>query len=384
MIANPVLYVADTGETIYGGKTRPLPAWVSALALDYAYRIPDTKQSSVDPVPPVSPAGSGGVSSKTHAWCGMSLRKLGSIIKKGATGGHGDYFGNECDELQLNTAVPAWIQTKAPSTSGNIIQLSPVYLDYTRASLHTYWGTQYDDINDMMLIVSSNGSLNVVLPNPPPGWPWPSASSTVFMGQKHSDKQWTAPNELPALPWGQSSSGDLCCKNDLTGEIFYVKGQGGSMHKYSPLTKTWSVVGSWYLNGFSRGSAIDSSRNRMLVCGGDGGSEDPVVRSTINASSVAVTFTGLGPTVLRSSMYPGVIYDPIGDRFLVFIDTAPNMTIYIVNAETFAVSLYSYTGAPIEQKPAGVLNSVQWVPELRGFALQNGHTKDVIFTRLHL
>lgn len=371
--------LASASRSVVRGRAPPassLPAWTQALALWEQGEIANTALSSVEPA--VWPLGKN-PSNKISAWNGATLRRAGSIYMLGAAGGHGDYHGNELNAIELNVEVPAWAELRGPTVDADIIKLTPVYLDGRRSAVHTYWSTQYDNINDRMLIVSSGGPHgSTPPPDPPEGWTWP-VGTPVLMGFDRAANDWTAPDDLPAIPFSTGSA-DLCCTNGATGEIFYVKSQEGTMRKYSPTANAWSTVGSYYMNGGYRGSAIDTVRNRMLIVGDFSGSLDPVVRSTLDASAVSATFGGLGPTVLRSANYPGVVYDEENDCFLVFINTNP-ITIYRVDAATFEVTQPVLTGTPWAQRQNGIHNAVQYVPEMRGVALANEYAANMKFMR---
>ena len=300
----------------------------------------------------------------------------------GAAGGHADYTGNEVNTLVLNTATPTWVETKARSLPADVLTGTPVYLDLRRSALHTYWSTQYDNVNDQMLLMTSGGPNISGVPTPPPGHNWISTTG-VLMGFDRALNEWTHPDLLPRLPWGGSGSGDVCCTNGVTGEIFYVKPQGGWMHKYSPLTQTWSTVGAYYLPLPSGASAIDPVRNRMLIIGDFSLDAAPRVRSTLDAAAVAVTFGGLGPEVLTGFANAGLVYDEARDEFVAFINTSP-ITVYRINAATYEVSAANFSGVAPAQRSNGVLNSVQYVPELKGIVMANSYTDNVKFVRTAL
>lgn len=378
-MASPVpdSYSVGIGQAIYAGRSN-MQAWVQAHDPWEWFEIANTALSSVDPSP--WPMGKN-PSFKISAWNGTALKRQGSVVLLGAAGGHGDYPGNEVNALVLNTPVPAWSQLRGPSANADLIKETPVYLDLRRAALHNYWSTQFDSVNNRMLIVSSGGMHGTTgtPPAPPGNWEWP-INDAVFMGFDLGTNDWTHPNDLARFPWGSSGSADLCCTNYATGEIFYVKSQQGSMYKYNPSSDVWINVGSFFMNGGYRGSAIDPTRNRMLIVGGFSGTEAPIVRNTLNAAAVSVTFGGLGASALQMSGYPGVVYDEMNDCFLVAKNTNP-ITLYRVDAETFEVDIPVTTGTTPAQRPNAMLNAIQYVPELRGVVLVNSHSGNVKFMR---
>jgi hypothetical protein len=282
------------------------------------------------------------------------------------------------DALDLSVDTPAWAEVRGPTTEANVYLHTPVYGDLRRSSLHTYYATQFDEANNRMLIVSGGGPHGTPPPpNPPEGWAWPQ-NDLVLMGFDLGTGDWTHPDTLARLPAAYGTA-DLCCTHAGTGEVFAVKDSAGWMHKYSPAANAWSTVGAYYMNGGYRGSAIDHTRHRMLIVGGFGGTEDPVVRSTVDASAVSVTFGGLGISALRMNGYPGVIYDDANDCFLVFQNTNP-ITVYRVDASTWSVDAPTITGT-IASRTNGIHNAVQYVPELKGVVICNAYAGNVRFLR---
>jgi hypothetical protein len=79
--------------------------------------------------------------------------------------------------------------------------------------------------------------------------------------------------------------------------------------------------------------------------------------------------------------YPGVVFDEHNDRFLVIKNSSP-LTIYAVTPDTWAVSLLATTGLAVPARQNGILNAIQYVPELKGLVLAQSYTSDVYFMRL--
>lgn len=300
-----------------------------------------------------------------------------------AAGGHSDYCGNEHNEIELNTEVPAWVQRKASTVAAQIHQRTPVYLDNSRSASHTYWATQYDNVNDRMLIVSTGGPFDANgVPNCDPSWPY-QMGGNVLMGLDRATNLWTAPTQLAAFPFGSTSSADMCCTDPLTSDVYFVKSQQGRLWRYSPAANSWTDVGAWFLNGGYAGSAVDPVRNRLLCVGDVNGVRSPEVRSTTNAAAVSVSFGGLGAAALQMGGYPGVVYDEANDCFLVAKNGA-QIEVYRIDAATYAVDLPAITGTKPAQRPNSICNSFQYVPELKGVVIANSYTGNVQFMRTHL
>lgn len=359
-------------------STQSLPGWVSSLPIWEWYSIPNTALSSVAPSP--TPPGMTGPSAKISGWCGAALRRNGSHYIIGAAGGHADYYGNEVDALQLNAEVPVWVQLRAPSATADVLDRAVAYLDERRSASHNYWSSQYDNLLDRFVIAGTTVPFDGGAPAVPEGWPYVS-SAGVIMAFGWSGADWLAPDALPWLPFS-STAADLTCSNPLTGDIYVVKSQQGSMYKLASGGSSWQNVGSWYLNGGYAASAVDPTRNRILVVGDFSATRAPEVRSTATAASVSVTFGGLGSDALKMTGYPGIVYDEANDTFLVFKNTDP-ISFYRVDAASFFVDAPSTTGTAPAQRPNGILNSVQYVPELKGVVIANSYSGNVKFMRTH-
>lgn len=374
-----------------------LPLWAQGAAVQEWIEIDGTALSSVAPSPVDTRYGR--PEFKIGGWNGATLKRSGSVYMLGAAGGHGDYAGNEVNAIDLSLDAPAWTELKARSAVEDIYIYSTVNRDLTRSSPHNYWATQFDQVNNRMLICSGGGpwgtGIAAEFPNEAPTdpmWPWRTGAGSTpapdpvvapLMGFDLASGEWTPPEGVGSLGLMPVVIGtaDLVCANPITNEIFVNKPGSGALYKYNATTGSWTNVGSWYLNGGYAGSAVDPTRDRMLVVGDFGGSRDPFVRSTLNASAVSVTFGGLGAAALRMSGYPGVVYDEDNDRFLVFKNDNP-ITVYSVNAADFTVSLLTTTGTTPAQRQNGIHNSVQYAPELRGVVMANSYTGNVKFMRI--
>jgi hypothetical protein len=119
----------------------------------------------------------------------------------------------------------------------------------------------------------------------------------------------------------------------------------------------------------------------MLVVGGYSGSEPPQVYS-LSGSNIRIGFGGVGASILTRSGHPGVIFDERNDRYLAVANDASGfIKVYLINPSTWEVDEQVISGVPPSNRPRGIFNSVQYVPELRGFVMASGYTSDVYFIR---
>jgi hypothetical protein len=116
-----------------------------------------------------------------------------------------------------------------------------------------------------------------------------------------------------------------------------------------------------------------------LLVGG-WGNRAPEVRALASGVANPVSFGGLGASPITTGPYEGVVYDEANDAFLVFKNTNP-ISVYRVRASDFYVDQPAVSGTLPAQRPNGIHNAVQYVPELRGVVLANSYTGNVLFLR---
>jgi hypothetical protein len=357
-----------------------MPAWVTQLPLWQWYQIPNTALSSVEPSP--RPLGITGPQSKISAWCGASLKRSGSIYLLGAAGGHGDYAGNEVDALVLNTDVPKWIQLRGPTANADLLNDTQFYLDYRPAATHTYYSTQFINSLNRMLIFPSPGMAYGALPPPPGGWPYQGDKGWTFSFNLATN-DWDKPNQsgYPVAQW--PAYGDftacLCVKHPVTEDVYYSRNYGDGIWKWAAASNTWSRINPYGKAPWYAGAAIDPGRDRMLCVGGYG-SGSPEIRQVSNGAVTTTTFGGLGASSITLGNYPGVVYDEINYCYLVFRNSNP-IEIFRVQAGSLAIDQPTITGTKPAQRPNGVLNAIQYVPELRGIVIANSYTGNAFFMR---
>ena len=353
-----------------------LPSWVSSLPLWRWYELPNTALSSVDPVP--RPMGFTGPSSKIDAWCGATLRRAGSVYLIGAAGGHADYAGNEVDALALNVATPAWVQLRAPTPDSAVLDRAQFYLDNRPAATHSYYATQYIDRLDRMMVFSSAG-LTGLGTAAPANYPYTSSIGRSF-SFNYQARDWDAPDYVAQFPGIGDSIACLCVKHPVTGDVYLSRNSGDGWYRWTAALNTWRRLPGFARAPWYGGAAIDPRRQRMLVVG----SYSPIRPAVydLTGGSIAVTFRGLGEGPLGQLIgYPGVVYEEVLDRFLVFYNTDSGVKMYAVDAATWTVEEPLVTGVAPVRRTNGVLNAVQFVPELRGVVFANKHNGNVHFMR---
>ena len=364
-----------------------MPGWVSGLPLMEWYSIPNTALSSVHPSP--VPLGITGPRAKIDAWNGAALKRQGSIYMLGAAGGHADYAGNELNTLALNVTTPAWAQLRASTTNANIIDQGQFYLDLRPASTHTYYGSQFIDVLNRMIIVPSPGlSGPTTFPPMPAGWPYTyndkAARSFSF---NFTTGDWDSPDYVALYTGGGDFTAGLTVKHQLTGDIYMARNGSSGWWRLSP-NNTWTLLSNVTETNYA-GSCMDPLRNRILIHGAFNSATLPRVRD-LNGTNLNVTFTGLGAKALQfgnnvgdEGAYSSCVYDEVNDRFIViFNSNTGNIKIRRVHPTTWFVDEPVVTGTPPTNRVNGTLNAVQYVPELGGIVIAYDYFQNVKFMRL--
>jgi hypothetical protein len=364
------------GDSCLAGPSRfgPVPAWVSSLPLWQWYEIPGTALSRIDPTP--KPLGISGPSAKINAWCGAALRRNGSVYLIGAAGGHADYAGNEVSALALNVATPGWKQLRAPSANADIIDRTQFYLDRRPSATHTYYASQFIDELDRLMVFASPGVSG----------PFPAAPiDFAYTGDKRSASfnlatgDWDDPDYVAPFPASGDFTACLCVKHPRTGDVYYSRNYGDGWYRWTRVNNSWTKLSSSTRAPWYSGAAIDPLRDRMLIVGG----YSPVAAEVrdLNGIGMKVSFGGLGPVSLTRSGYPGVIYDEACDRYIVLYNFAGMIQVLHVDASNWRVEEPTMAGPAPAARTNGIQNSVQYVPELRGFVIANRHSGNVLFVR---
>ena len=358
-----------------------LPSWLSALALWQWYEIPNTLIGSVDPNP--MPPGQN-YPGKVTAWCGFAVAEYldssGALVAEmcyGASGGHGDYAGNEVDTLKLNATTPAWVERHARTPDAYIINHAQTYLaeprapTYHPASTHTYYLTTAINRFRHFSIFPYDGLEMGGQPEAPGGFPYPNgggrtATFDLIANQWKSIEytaQWTGAGGYP---------GSITCKDPHTEDVYYARNAGDGWWRWRPSSTggSWSRLSTSTRGLWEAGSAVDPWRKRILIVGATGGGFPPEVRN-LDGTQQSVTFGGLGAGEITVSGNPGVVYDYENDAYLAAWNSGgfwPNGTLNVrrIDAGTLVVDAPTITNpAPARHDPSNVVGGFRYVHSLR-------------------
>lgn len=354
--------------------TGPVPTWVANLPLWHWSEIPNTALASVAPA--VRRLGGTGPSSKIDAWCGATIKRRGSVYMLGAAGGHGDYAGNEVNSLALNVERPMWVESCPSSVNADIINGTQFYLDNRPSATHTYFATQFIDELDRMIVFASPG-INGQFPAAPANFPYVGDRRSYSFNVAAGD--WDSPDYVAQYPGDGDFTAALCAKHPRTGDVYYSRNYGTGWYRWTRATNTWVRLSGATRAPWYAGAAIDPARDQMLVVGGYNPMAPQVHR--LDGSALSVSFAGLGAAALTLPENPGVVFDEALDCFIVVRNEGDFISVLRVDASTWSVDKPTITGGIPAARRNGILNSVQYVPELKGIVIANSYHGNVWFMR---
>lgn len=257
----------------------------------------------------------------TAAWGGAAIDTTrGHLLVWG--GGHNDYRGNEVYRFDLATL--AWSRPWGPSADDQIPMggTHEVYDDGAPGSRHTYAGLTYVPAPHDALF-AMGGSL------------WQSGSFAV--GTWRFDlaaNAWTRGTDGPA----EQGFGDPCVYDPTTGHVF--RRANSRMLEYDPaadvfLDRANSDGGFWASNVTT---ALDPDARLMVMIGG-GRVDTYDLANDVYTQDVAIT--GADVTSLFGDGSPGMDFDPVTQRFVVW---GGGLDVYSFDPVTASFSLHAGAG----------------------------------------
>ena len=398
--------------------------WLSGKPLNQWFEIPGTALSSCPPSlgtstdmnhPTAAYNGIVGPAAKIVAWCGATLRPTGSVYLIAAAGGHGDYGGNEVNALVLNTPTPRWVELKASTPAVNAIDSLAVYLDLRRSSTHTYNTTQFVPQDDRLVILPYGAmgvsdlrdptaeqlSLyprRVVTSFKATNWTAASGGNDWDVAELAASTSTPRSGFYPPMPstWTFAEFGQVGCSDALTGDLYNGDNAYG-LWKYTRASGTWSKL-NFALSAYGAAIAIDQTvRNgesfrRILAVGQNSSGIPGIYRNDTGAKLTMGLESGSLPwSVLDVGQYNGAMYDAHNDCFWAFVNGVDgNFAQYKVEYVTpTTYRITKVTVAPVSGSTVpnfvgrnGIHNSIQYVPELKGFVVADTYTGNVHFMRV--
>lgn len=357
-----------------GGGVGPF-AWEPSSVGDWA-QISGSNLSAVDPSP--TREGNSGPSSKIAAWTSACVDVSRSIIYVFLAGGHLDYGGNEVNKIFLETNTPVWSEIFASSSNAIITTDQVYYSDGNPSPRHHFYGAFYDPyfgtLGRLLSIAGAYYSSSGAETN----------NFAVFnLDTNTYDANGDHPDISNDITIGGTNSPFAICMNPNNGDVYAWGGNfvivrwNQSSNTWTDLTSTATGIASW-IYGRKSASAWDSSRNRILMIGGDVPSNGTYTPSTNTFSEI--TLTGTAASAVSALSEAGMTYIPSRDSFLIKNGTSGG-TVYEIDASTFSCSIFSTTGGSsipaVANSSNGLYNKFLYLPRLKCCILIPEHTSGI-------
>jgi hypothetical protein len=313
-------------------------AAVRSMLSGHWLELPDTTLRSVLP----APLPRGNPKAIVTAWNGGAVDTLRSRLLIWG-GGHADYFGNELYALDLTTQKVSRLTDPSPAASS--ADCKEALPDGTPTARHTYGGMAYLPGDDALWI--TNGSLS------PCGFA--GTDSWMF---RFADRRWERVAENnPVRGYGVMAAYD-----PATGWI-YVKDRV-DFYAYASRSRSFRKLNSREQPvDYHLSAAIDTKR-RLFVMVGDG-----VQMIDLRTYEMTRPRTDGAPALITGRQSPGIAYDPIGDRIVVWHG---GDDVFALDMDGRRWSQVAVSKGPSVAAPQqGTFGRWGYVPQLRVFALVN-------------
>jgi hypothetical protein len=331
------------------------------------YQIPNTKLESVCPPNNFGDAGYDFHDSCRYviaAWGGgIADTKRNRLVVWG--GGHSDYSGNEVYALDLNSLQMVRLNDPTvPVTSGCAEALQGQMPN----SRHTYGNLSYVPSLDEM--VSVTGSLAAC-----------GGGSTATWTLELSNLKWTQQSPRGTAPfYGGGLAGTDYDQN--TGNVYVSDESYGEFATYDPRANTYKLLSKGNPTSTGMTAVIDPKRKLFFLFGGDPGNGGGVRVIDISGHDRSYKVKGLsvagcGPVL--TAVYPGVAYDPIQDRIVIWTG---GDAVFLFNPDTKSCTSVSYPNGPGAPQNNGTNGRFRYFPALGVFALVNDARQNAYVLRL--
>jgi hypothetical protein len=350
-VSEPALSIAQTVSSAQPGS-HP----IDDLRPGHWYRIPNSRIRGVLPSP--SPAGS--PTAIINAWnSGAYDTTRNRYIVTG--GGHNDYGGNEIYAFDIKTLSWGRIWGPSPNIHSSGGQCNETYSDGNPASRHTYDGLEYLPKVDRFWVFG--GSLYCGAGNASRGtWKFDFDSLT-----------WERRADYPGYP----HLGMVSAYDPLTGRV-YVSGPASSagLWEYDPSSNKWTRRSEGFV-GEGQNATIDPKRRKFMSVGGG------VVYAYDLTTYTRQRLSTSGATSIVNARYPGVEYDPVTDRIIVW---SGGKNVYSLNLDTLIwtpiPSPSTNTVIPTAAPSQGTYGRFRYIASKNVFVVVNSIDEDVFIYKL--
>lgn len=270
-------------------------------------------------------------------------------------GGHNDYYGNEIYAFDLTNF--AWERVTEPSPPTTRDACVAVLADGNPNSRHTYYNLEYVPTIDKF-------------------WSSPAGSVSCGSGSGTDDitwsfnfetKQWSdmAATGTAVIGWAPSES----AYDSLTDKVYSVS--RGGLYEYDVNTNHWQRLNSVDIAG-DRGVVVDTKRHLLVVVG----NAEVVVYDIGNQDYTPQRWNTTGGEFNVKYYRPGVNYDPVADRVVVWHDGA----VHALDMDTREWTQLAV--APQSANTRGTYGRFRYSPIENAYVLVNDAAKNVLIYKL--
>jgi len=369
------------------GGFAPIPAWLEGKAVNQWVQLPGVRFDAVDPSPLPSPTDTGPFGKIDH-WTGFAYDQRSARAYCVAQGGHNGWSGNEVDMVDLLKDVPGCVQLRAPYLTPTAPGSSVAYYAANEPSArHGYYGNHVNE-NDNK-IYNYGGSC----------WQTGSATRDIFSydiaGNTYSAQ---GGNSLLTSGFADTNAINMC-QDPATQDVYFFGGTSPGTDNIGKWTAATGVCSDitpspnsnpyMYLSA----AAYDSTRNRILILGGNPNHPDRTPNPSVHAvydvaanSLVDITLTGNQTyiDIVKVAEQNAMFYVEELDRFLVRLGQAGD-AVYTIHPTTWAVELLATTGGTGIPAPAfsRLFTKCNYIKLLGGVFLCQDYDENAWFLKLH-
>lgn len=349
-------------ETVFFTDTGPLPppAWSEGQARWTWREIPG---SSLALGPPPLAGAEGSASARIDAWAGLSVDERTGTVYLAASGGDGDYPGNEVLALPLADAEPRWTTLLDPTPLTLTTLDEPYYLDGRPASRQTFYRAIFVERRGRLMLFG--GDLEVV----------ELRSVDAFDPVTGA---WDPPASFPDLPYDADGQEPAIAEDPDTGDVWVFGGY--QVHRWIEASNRWAAVvpSGLMQSGYQLVAALDTRRHRVLLVGSD----------TEHAYTFDVddgAWVDRGPIALDAIRGGGLVFVPgasAAEDVFLLRGAAAGPSVVAIDAESLVPSPLPTTGGEaIPPSLHGVYGRFRTVRRLGGVVFYPRYEGNLFFLR---
>jgi hypothetical protein len=275
-------------------------------------------------------------------------------------GGHFGYAGNEIYAFDVSTL--AWVRVNDPSIPvGEDVPYAP---DGGPTARHTYDYIEYVASIDRFCTFGGAGFY-----------------SSGQTGTKNTDcfgfdnLQW---EKRAATPDDGSIIGAKAAYDPVTGKVYVQTALQGSLSSYDPATDRWVMMAQGGMDNYLT-IAIDPVRRKLIAVG----QGEQLVADLSSPGAGFSAIAAAGDMTVVNAQAPGLVYDPVSDRF---VGWSGGANVYTLNMDTLVWTKISpasgNTTTPTAANSVGTYGRFRYIPSKNAFIVVNSIDEDVYIYKL--